>query len=231
MCVVVVQDVHASPRVGESQPPTFELALGWCWIPKHHKLLRFLCCYILSLSAAVAIVILFAVFFYYEFGASMQTHGMVYARLISLFLYAVLVYALSSAAQSLGDDALKSVATFFIGLFGMAIALIFLRTEKAILPLLRGDSDLPGDGFSTSLNHLLMMAVDGVTIPPSTSVSQRRFLPPTEASPLEPPDGWDNDAPPSRMSFTTYQQLDSAMMFHSPGISTRESNRATHHHH
>jgi hypothetical protein len=191
MSVVVMQDVDAAPEPHVLNPKNFEIGLGWCWIPNDgFDVLKLFCCYLLAfltlLSGIAAIVFLLR----HEVGSSYQLHLMIYVRvglLLGWLLFAYLIGAVSRFTKDrTANEHSSYVATVLFTLNETFLVLIFFSTERLWTPLWTavkagwrgGPEELPGNGFSGSVNHLLLMEVKGVPLPSgfaSQEHSQWRF--------------------------------------------------------
>jgi hypothetical protein len=191
MSAVVMQDVDAAPEPHVLNPKNFEIGLGWCWIPNDgFDVLKLFCCYLFAfltlLSGIAAIVFLLR----HEVGSSYQLHLMIYVRvglLLGWLLFAYLIGAVSRFTKDrTANEHSSYVATVLFTLNETFLVLIFFSTERLWTPLWKamtarwrgGPEELPGNGFSGSVNHLLLMEVKGVPLPSgfaSQEHSQWRF--------------------------------------------------------
>jgi hypothetical protein len=177
MSAVVMQDVNEAPVAHQLHPENFEMGLGWCWIPNGHDTLRLFCCYILAFMTLLCGTAAAIYLFRHEVVASFRMHLMIYVRvglLLSWLLFAYLIGAVSRfTTDRATNDNSSYVATGVFALNETFICAIFVGTERLWGPLriavqnrFRGEpEELPGNGFSSCVNHLLLMEVEGVPLP------------------------------------------------------------------
>ncbi|CUG89168.1 transmembrane protein, putative [Bodo saltans] len=184
MSVVVMQNVDAAPEDHVVHPTNFEIGLGWCWIPNGYDTLKLFCCYLLAfmtlLSGITAIIFLLR----HEVGSSYQLHLMIYVRvglLLSWLLFAYLIGAVSRFTKDhTATEQSSYVATALYTLNETFVVAIFLWTERMWSPLRNAfthrfknaPEELPGNGFSSCVNHLMLMVVEGVPLPTTNVASQ-----------------------------------------------------------